>query len=108
MAQEYSDDTASKVKGGELGFISRGRAPKDLDDAVFSLNPGEVSPSIETSSGYEIVKMEEKTKEVVPPFENIKGKVIEIALNEARKEKIKEVVEQAMKKADVKVFENML
>jgi peptidyl-prolyl cis-trans isomerase C len=42
LAKDFSQD-ASAAQGGDLGTIPRGRMPKALDDAAFSLKPGEVS-----------------------------------------------------------------
>src|SRR5206468_8642717 len=37
LAAKYSDDTANKLKGGELGFFARGQMIKPFEDAVFRM-----------------------------------------------------------------------
>ncbi len=59
MAREYSDDSATRVNGGELGFIARGRMVKPFEDAVFKLKAGELSGVIELPSGFDLAQVEE-------------------------------------------------
>ena len=47
LAQEFSEDPASAVNGGDLGYFRRGVMVKEFEDAAFSLQPGEVSELVE-------------------------------------------------------------
>jgi parvulin-like peptidyl-prolyl isomerase len=60
LALEYSDDTGSAAQGGDLGWFGRGMMIKEFDDAVFAMQPGEVSNPIKTSFGYHIIKVDER------------------------------------------------
>lgn len=62
LAEKYSDDKATKSKGGDYGF-SIERTNRDLPpqviDALFSLKQDQTSGVIETPLGLEIVKVRE-------------------------------------------------
>jgi peptidyl-prolyl cis-trans isomerase D len=58
LAKRESEDPSAK-QGGDLGWITQGQMPANLDKAIFSLAKGESSSPIETPSGWHIVKVEE-------------------------------------------------
>lgn len=68
LAKQYSD-CPSKEKGGDLGFLERGRTVKPFEDVAFSLKPGETSGIVETEFGFHIVRVIEKKSESVVPYQ---------------------------------------
>ncbi len=59
LAKEYSEDTSAS-SGGDLGFFGKGEMVAPFEEAVFSLEPGEVSDIVKTQYGYHIIKLIEK------------------------------------------------
>ena len=60
VAQAYSEDGDTAPNGGDLGFIpesSLGEANVDLTKALMTLQPGQISPVIQTREGYRILKL---------------------------------------------------
>jgi parvulin-like peptidyl-prolyl isomerase len=57
LAQQFSDDQATRERGGDLGTFARGAHTPAFDDAAFRLRTGEVSQVIETEYGYHIIKL---------------------------------------------------
>ena len=43
LAQQFSDDAATKKRGGVLGFFSRGSKSSEIEEVAFNLKKGEVS-----------------------------------------------------------------
>lgn len=68
LAKQYSD-CPSKEKGGDLGFVERGRTVKPFENVAFSLKPGETSGIVETEFGFHIVRVIEKKSESVVPYQ---------------------------------------
>jgi peptidyl-prolyl cis-trans isomerase SurA len=57
-AKRFSGDSASAAQGGELGWFRRGVMVKEFEDMAFRIRPGEISPVVETSFGFHIIKVE--------------------------------------------------
>lgn len=64
VASEVSSDTLTAANGGELGWFPKGDlAPQigsAVEDAAFSLSPGEYSQPITSTLGWQIVKVNER------------------------------------------------
>ena len=59
MARQYSEDEATRAKGGDLGFLPQGAMPPAFEAVAFGLAPGEISGIVESASGYHIIQMVE-------------------------------------------------
>jgi peptidyl-prolyl cis-trans isomerase D len=64
LAQSQSQDSASKDKGGELGYVQRGQHPPEWERAAFALKAGELGRA-DTPQGIYVLKVEE-VKETEP------------------------------------------
>lgn len=73
LAEEYSEDEGSKVKGGDLGFFERRRMVPAFDEAAFKLNVGEISGIVKSNFGYHIIKLTDKKP--LPTYEEEKDKL---------------------------------
>ncbi len=58
LANHYSADSSARF-GGDLGFIRRGELIEVLEEAMFSLEVGQVSGIVRTPRGFHIFKREE-------------------------------------------------
>lgn len=59
VAKTDSDDEFAK-KGGEVGWVDLSTREEPLRQAIEKLDPGQVSPVVETTFGYYLVKLEQK------------------------------------------------
>ncbi|MGE5432489.1 MAG: peptidylprolyl isomerase [Syntrophomonadaceae bacterium] len=57
IAKEKSDDVASAIKGGDLGWFGKGQMVKEFEDASFSGPVGVVQKPFKSNFGYHIVKV---------------------------------------------------
>jgi parvulin-like peptidyl-prolyl isomerase len=90
LASELSEDSGSKVNGGDLGFFSRGQMVKAFEDAAFSLEPGTVSELVKSEYGYHIIRVDEHRDAQQRSFEEVRGDLakelmgLEVAQGESR------------------------
>ncbi len=61
LAEQYSDDTTTKEKGGELPPFSHGQMVPEFEAAAFALTNNEISDVVQTQYGYHIIQLLDKT-----------------------------------------------
>lgn len=71
VAREYSDDTASKEKGGDLGYQTRNGWVKEFSDAAFGAQPGKLVGPVKSSFGYHLLEVTDKRPGGTQPFEAV-------------------------------------
>ncbi len=69
VAAEVSEDPGSKDQGGDIGEFSRGTHATQLEDAAFSLKPGDLSEVIRTDYGFHILRLDSLEPARTRPFE---------------------------------------
>jgi peptidyl-prolyl cis-trans isomerase D len=75
LARKFSEDQGSAQKGGDLGCFPPGRMLPEFDDAVFALEPGQVSDLVKTSFGFHIIRLASKREESVLPLAQVKERI---------------------------------
>jgi len=73
LAKELSNDTFSGENGGDLEWLEPGVMEESFDEAALALiNVGDISPLVETSFGYHVLKLTDYKEEAVKDFSEVK------------------------------------
>ncbi|MBC8265871.1 MAG: peptidylprolyl isomerase [Flavobacteriales bacterium] len=74
LAEKFSEDKATAVKGGNLPWFGVGKMVKEFENSAFSLQEiGSVSPPFKTDFGWHIIKLLEKKP--IPEFKDVQDKL---------------------------------
>ena len=65
LAKEYSVDINTKEEGGELGEFGKNETLPAFEEAVFALEPGDISKPVLTDLGYHIIKLNKKYQKLL-------------------------------------------
>ncbi|QQY79495.1 foldase protein PrsA [Keratinibaculum paraultunense] len=96
LAATESIDSNSAVKGGDLGYFTKGSMAKEFEEVAFSLEVGEISDLVKTELGYHIILLEDK----IDTYEDLKEDIIPLLKNQKYIEKISKLRD----KAKVKIY----
>ena len=100
VAKEVSEGPSSK-SGGDLGFITRGQMVKPFEDAVFALQPGEISDIITTQFGYHVIKVFERKPEKTISFEEVKSRLVNQMKQKKAQKEIMAYIQQLKENAKI-------
>ena len=73
-ALRYSDDKGSAVKGGDLGWFSRGVMVLPFEQTAFSLQPGETSQPFRSDYGWHIIRLYDRR--FTQPLDTLYSKIL--------------------------------
>jgi peptidyl-prolyl cis-trans isomerase D len=59
LARKYSADPGSAAQGGDLGWAEQNAYVGPFADALFKMQPGQISDPVKTQFGYHIIKLDE-------------------------------------------------
>lgn len=82
LAREYSEGP-SRESGGDLGYFSQGDMVPTFDQAVFALQPGQLSDVVKTDFGYHIILLEDIRPAGTRPLEEVRSEIIATLQNRA-------------------------
>lgn len=102
VAREASEDTMA-AEGGNLGTIKRGDLVENLDEVIFTLQPGELSPVLETPMGYHIFRVEKKSAKKVLSLEEVRNKIRDYVYREKSRARFTEWVDELKKNAYIAI-----
>jgi peptidyl-prolyl cis-trans isomerase SurA len=83
LAQKYSDGPEKRL-GGDLGYFQKGELTPEIDQVVFGLGEGAISPILRSSLGFHIFKVQEAKESDRQSFEKAKREIEEHLLSEKR------------------------
>jgi peptidyl-prolyl cis-trans isomerase D len=82
LAKKYSEDTATKDKGGDLGWIVDKQTVPEFQQAAFSLPKGAISDLVKTSYGFHVIKVLDKESAHTKPFEEVRNSIVPVLVEE--------------------------
>jgi peptidyl-prolyl cis-trans isomerase D len=75
LAKKSSEDPGTAQNGGDLGCFGPGRMKPQFDDAVFAMQPGQISDPVKTSLGYHIIRLASRKEATVLPLAQVKERI---------------------------------
>ena len=98
LAKTYSEGSEAK-EGGEMGWVEKGQLVGAIDEKIFAMNQGQVTPLIQTSLGFHIFKVVEKQTSSEKPLDEIRDKIQEVIFKERLRNRLEDWIKNLKKNA---------
>jgi parvulin-like peptidyl-prolyl isomerase len=100
VARELSDGP-SAPEGGDLGWVERGTLVGPLSDAVFALEPGGISPVVQTKFGFHVATISERRSAGTVSLEEASGQIESLLRQQKAANTVGELLETLVESAEV-------
>ena len=103
LAKKYSQDDASKPKGGDLGWIVEGQTVPEFQQAAFSLPNGAISDLVKTQYGFHIIKVIDHEPAHTKSLDEVRSQILPILLDQkvsAEAEQISDQLAEAVRQSN--------
>jgi peptidyl-prolyl cis-trans isomerase D len=76
LAEQYSNDSFTSSRGGDMGALMRTQMADDLADAVFSMQEGEVQGPVKGEFGFHIARLDAILESGPLPFDQVRSSLL--------------------------------
>ncbi len=85
LTAENFDAAVEEHGGGDLGWLSQGDLPEELENALLTLEPGQLSAPVRGPSGYHVFLLRERESagSSAPAYDDVKEEIYRRMLDEA-------------------------
>jgi parvulin-like peptidyl-prolyl isomerase len=104
VVQKYSEDDASKAKGGILGTLLPRTTIPEIAEVMVRLKPGQTSGIIKSDFGYHIVKLVDIIPSRLLPFAEVQTDILNLLLKMQTENLKREAVKEMRKTAKIETF----
>lgn len=97
LASKRSTDQATRMDGGDLGYMTADDATPEFAKVIRETPSGGISRPFEDSTGWHVVKIDEVRKEQPPSIEELRGPIVAFL----RRTQLEEILKQLRSEAEI-------
>ena len=105
VAKENSQDTASAIRGGDLGFFAKEEMVEAFANKAFSMAPNTISEVVQTPYGFHIIMVTDRNEAGVLSFEQSKKDIINYLESLDKVDILKNKIEALRKDAKIEYYD---
>lgn len=102
LAKAYSESVEAE-EGGQMGWMEKGQLLGNIDEQVFTLGAGELTPPIQSSLGFHIFKVIEKETSAVKPLADVRGLIHDQLFREKTNVRLEKWISDLRKNAYISI-----
>lgn len=94
LATKYSADSTTAKQGGDLGQVSPGLLPTELEAVVNKLGMGEISDPVRSVFGYHVAKLTGLKLPVTKPYKEVRAQLVKLLAERKSEESFYDMAER--------------
>jgi len=102
LAKRYSEGSTA-ADGGYLGEYERGQLAKQLEDAVFGMEKGQITDVVQTKTSFEILKVLQHFQAGQQPLEKVEGEISDVIYRQRMEPALRDYLAQLREESYVTV-----
>lgn len=102
LAKRYSEGSTAN-QNGELGQFERGQLSKQLEDAAFGMEKGQITDVIQTKTGFEVLKVLDHFQAGLQPLGKVEGEIMNVLYRQKMDPAMREYLAQLREESYVTV-----
>ncbi|MDD3420115.1 MAG: peptidylprolyl isomerase [Candidatus Gastranaerophilales bacterium] len=103
LAAQYSEDTQTSKKGGDLNFFSYDEMTKSFADAAFNTKPSNIYDKVvQTDYGFHIIKVTDRKEAGIVPFDEVKAEIKAKLTQDKKNKAFQAYINSKLAKATIK------
>jgi foldase protein PrsA len=106
LAKQYSTDTSSKDKGGELGYFGRGQMVPAFQDAAFALPVGAISAPVKSPFGWHVIQVEDRKPATKATLAGSFAQIKDQLTQQQEAQQVPVFMQQLRAKANITVYDD--
>jgi foldase protein PrsA len=106
LAKQYSTDTSTKDKGGELGFFGKGQMVPAFQDAAFALPVGAISVPVKSPFGWHIIQVEDRKAATKATLAGSYQQIKDQLTQQAEAQQVPVLLQGLRAKANIQVYDD--
>lgn len=106
VAKEHSQDSASAINGGDLGFFAREEMVEPFANVAFSIQPTVISEVVQTPYGYHIIMVTDRAEAGVLTFDQTKNDIITYLEGQDKVGILQNKIEALRKEAKIEFYDD--
>lgn len=97
----------SRAMGGDLGWRPRGQLVKEVEDAAFAMNPGQISGPVKSEYGLHVLFLEDKKAAQPQSFEQVKEQILDVLRANAQEDYLNGIAQKLRQKMNVQITDQV-
>ncbi len=104
LAKKYSEDEATRERGGDLGYFVREAVDPAFAEAAFKIKPGDIIAPVRSKIGLHLIQGTGRREATPIPLEKVRENIVRLIQTDKRREALQKLLASLREKAKIELL----